>query len=225
MNTASHIDAATDEAELAAVKSALFSNPGWLADDPELNALARAACGNVIDLEAASIKRVEKRARLIADTHRKLRAVARANLVVQAQIHSCVLSVLDCATPRALDDLLDGSLAGRIGLDRAAVLLEGETPAGCLAIRHAPDGFVDGEIGKTRSEQLGRIVRGKTDIYGDDAADLRSQALLRLSVHGRTGLFALGARDPHAFTETQGTELVNFLARVIERRLTEWTTA
>jgi hypothetical protein len=222
MNTAPQIQHDTDEAGFASVKSALLQNPEWLAEDSELNALARAACGNVVDLQAASIKRVERRARLIADTHRKLRAVAHANLAVQAQIHSCVLSVLSCRSARALDDLLDGALPGRIGLDRAAVLVEGEVPPGLMAIRRTPDGTVNAELGHTRNEALGRITHGAADIYGDEASDLRSQALLRLEIGGRQGLLALGSRDPHVFSETQGTELVSFLARVIERRLAEW---
>lgn len=222
MNTAPHIANDTDEADFARVKAAILDHPEWLADDADLKAAAQSACGNVVDLQAASIKRVEKRARMIADTHRRLRAVARANLTVQAQVHSCVLSVLDCRNPRALDDLIDREIPPRLGLDRAAVLIEGEVPPGLMAIRRAPEGTADAEIGRTRNEALGRVTHGKADIYGDEAADLRSQALLRIDVAGRTGLLALGSRDPHAFTETQGTELVHFLARVIERRLTEW---
>lgn len=222
MNTASQIQEDTGEVGFACVKSALLQNPQWLAEDSELNALARAACGNVVDLQGASIKRVERRARLIADMHRKLRAVAHANLAVQAQIHSAVLSILDCRTARALDDLLDGPLPSRIGLDRAAVLVEGDVPPGLTAIRSAAQGAADAELGRTRNEALGRITHGKAGIYGGEAADLRSQALLRLDIGGRPGLLALGARDPHVFSEAQGTELASFLARVIERRLAEW---
>jgi uncharacterized protein YigA (DUF484 family) len=222
MNTAYGIERDTDASALLAVKEILSQHPHLLAEDAELNALARAACGNVVDLQAASIKRVERRARMIADTHRKLRAVARANLAVQAQIHACVLSLLDSATPRALDDLLDRFLAGRIGLDRAALLVEAEVPPGLMAIRRAPAGFVDAELGRTRAEALGRVTHGKVEIYGEGATDLRSQALLRLDIAGRPGLFALGSRDAHTFAESQGTELVNFLARVIERRMGAW---
>ncbi len=212
----------TDGASLARVKAALLDHPEWLAEDGELHALARAACGNVVDLQGASVRRVERRARMIADTHRRLRAVARANLAVQAQIHACALSIMDAASARALDDLLDGPLPARLGLDRAAVLVEADTPPGLMAIRSAPAGLTDSEIGRTRGEALGRIARGKPDIYGDDAADLRSQALVRLDIAGRTGLLALGSRDPDVFSEHQGVELVHFLARVIERRLAAW---
>jgi len=36
------------------------------------------------------------------------------------------------------------------------------------------------------------------------------------------GMLALGSRDPLLFQELQGTELVNFLARAVERSLRFW---
>lgn len=223
MNSAPESCADTGVDSLDRVKAALLENPDWLADDADLHALAQAACGNVVDLEAAAIKRLERRARKIADAHRSLRAVARANLAVQSQIHACALSVMDAASARELDDLLAGPLPARLGLDYAAALIEGEVPPNLSAIRTVREGLTDETLGRTRTEMLGRVARGRPELFGEAGSGLRSQALVRIAPSGRTGLFVLGSRDPHAFGENQGTELVNFLARVIERRLGAWT--
>jgi len=36
------------------------------------------------------------------------------------------------------------------------------------------------------------------------------------------GLLAFGSADPHGFTEDMGSELVAFLARVVERTAERW---
>ena len=55
-------------------------------------------------------------------------------------------------------------------------------------------------------------------IFGEGAGLVHSAALARLRPgrHMSTGMLALGARNS-AFQPSQGTELISFLARVLER--------
>lgn len=59
-------------------------------------------------------------------------------------------------------------------------------------------------------------------LYGQQGARVKSEAVVRLDFNGHDGLMALAARDPHLFESGQGTELLNFLARAIERMIVQW---
>jgi hypothetical protein len=49
-------------------------------------------------------------------------------------------------------------------------------------------------------------------------------AMVRMAIWepSRQGLLAFGSPDPEGFTEDMGTELVAFLARVVERTAERW---
>jgi uncharacterized protein YigA (DUF484 family) len=53
---------------------------------------------------------------------------------------------------------------------------------------------------------------------------VQSQALLRVDISMDTppAILAFGSRDPHMFTDGQGTELISFLAGVVERNFRHW---
>ena len=61
-------------------------------------------------------------------------------------------------------------------------------------------------------------------VFGPQAADLRSEALMQLDLgKGRLpGLLAFGSEDPHMFRPTHGTDLLTFFAGVFERQMQRW---
>jgi len=65
---------------------------------------------------------------------------------------------------------------------------------------------------------------GDPELFGPGAGLVRSQALIRLQISSETpeGLLAFGSREPDMFHQGQGTELVCFLARVVERCIRSW---
>ena len=71
-------------------------------------------------------------------------------------------------------------------------------------------------------EQLLASARG--ELFGAAAGLVRSEALIRLSIGDATpeALLALGSRDAEHFQEGQGTELLGFLARVVEGSIRGW---
>ena len=62
------------------------------------------------------------------------------------------------------------------------------------------------------------------EIFGEASGLVRSEALVRLRISLRTpaGLLAFGSRDPERFGPSQATELLNFLARVLEHCIRTW---
>jgi len=61
-------------------------------------------------------------------------------------------------------------------------------------------------------------------LFGEDAPRVRSMAMVRMAVFEpvRQGLIAFGSPEPEGFTPDMGSELVAFLARVVERTAERW---
>jgi uncharacterized protein YigA (DUF484 family) len=67
-------------------------------------------------------------------------------------------------------------------------------------------------------------IGGLEAIYGGGANLVQSQALLRVDISMDTppAILAFGSRDPKMFQPGQGTEMVSFMARVVERAFRSW---
>ncbi len=73
---------------------------------------------------------------------------------------------------------------------------------------------------------LEEVDAGLADLYGAAAGNVRSQALVRITIREGLppGLLALGHRDPMHYATGLATEQVEFLGGVIERCLRKWLT-
>jgi len=88
--------------------------------------------------------------------------------------------------------------------------------------------LVDGQVdlllgGPQRLARMGFVPTAR-GLFGDRADRVQSMAMVRMAMWepSRQGLLAFGAFDPEGFTEDMGTELVAFLARVVERTAERW---
>jgi uncharacterized protein YigA (DUF484 family) len=61
-------------------------------------------------------------------------------------------------------------------------------------------------------------------LFGERAETIKSMAMVRMALWepSRQALLAFGSSDELGFTEDMGTELVAFLARVVERTAERW---
>lgn len=174
----------------------------------------------VVDIATAARNRMQAEIRKLKATNEALVALAKANLAVQAQTHSAVLALLEAETLAAFDRKLAGRVAGALNVDVIRIFIEGHAPlrtAECI-LGAAPD-LVRSLLGEG-AERLGPVDRRFADaLYGPQAGRQQSEALVRLDIAGRTGVLCLAARDHDGFTPEQGSDLLHFLARVLERRL------
>ena len=152
---------------------------------------------------------------------------ARTNLNLLTRIHACVLALLEAQNFEQMIAIVTGDLAVYLDLDIAALMIESTSPE-AMQIRRAdirvvPHGQVDSWMG-TKSVVLRGDIAGDPEIYGEGAGLVRSEALLRLEVShaAPVGMLAFGSRQPDIFQDGQGTELVGFLARVVERCIGAW---
>jgi uncharacterized protein YigA (DUF484 family) len=210
--------------EPAAVRRFLADNPDFLREDlgllDELG--LRLAAGNVVDFGPAALARVHAAQQREALQRQQLEEIARANFSAQAQTHGAVIDLLEA---RGLGDLavrLDHLARHRFGLAAGVIALEGDA---------APEswrGLVEGQVdmilgGDHRLARMG-FAPTALGLFAAGSAEIRSMAMVRMAIWepSRQALLAFGSADPEGFTPDMGTELVAFLARVVERTAERW---
>jgi uncharacterized protein YigA (DUF484 family) len=209
--------------EPAAVRRFLADNPEFLREDlgllDELG--LKIAAGNVVDFGPAAIARVHAAHQREALQRQQLEEIARANFSAQAQTHGAVVDLLDARNQADLAARLDHLAQHRFGLAAAVIALEGErAPAGWKLLI---DGQVDMILGGQGLARMG-LLPTALGLFDERQGEIRSMALVRMAIWepSRQGVLAFGSTDPEGFTADMGSELVAFLARVVERTAERW---
>jgi uncharacterized protein YigA (DUF484 family) len=211
--------------EPVAVRRFLSDNPEFLTgDDGLLGELGlKVAAGIVVDFGPAALARVHAAHQREASQRQQLEETARANFSAQAQTHGAVIDLLDARNHTDLARRIDELAQQRFGLAAAVIALECDTgsPVGWKML-------VDGQVdllldGPQRLARMGFVPTAR-GLFGDRADRVQSMAMVRMAIWepSRQGLLAFGAFDPEGFTADMGTELVAFLARVVERTAERW---
>ncbi|THD70936.1 DUF484 family protein [Phenylobacterium sp.] len=210
----------------ASVRRFLSDNPEFLTGDDGLLdelGLKVAAGGNVVEFAPAAMARIHAAHRQEATQRQHLEETARANFAAQAQTHGAVVDLLDARNNSDLARRVDELAQQRFGLAAGVIALETEAhpPAGW---RMLVEGQVDMILGGP--QRLARMGFAPTamGLFGERAEAIASMAMVRMAIWepSRQGLLAFGSADPEGFTEDMGTELVAFLARVVERTAERW---
>ena len=181
----------------------------------------------VVDLQAFMVERLRGDIRQLKDQQRELVTTTRANMNSQNRIHAAVLFLLDAQNFEQLIQTIATDLAVLLDLDVACLVVESnglDIPhVHRSGVRVVEPGRIDEWLG-TRDVALRSDVHGDPELYGPGAGLVRSEALIRLQISSETpqGLLAFGSREPDMFHDGQGTELIGFLARVVERCIRSW---
>ena len=207
------------------VRRFLSDNPGFLTGDTALMAelgLKPDAANNVVEFGPAALARVHEAHKRESSARKHMEATARANFAAQAQTHGAVVDLLDARNHADLARRVDELAQLRFGLAAGVVALEGpeRTPAGW---RTLVEGGIDAVIGHQRVALMG-FQPTALGLFGERAPVIRSMAMVRMAIWepARQGLLAFGSSDENGFTADMGTELVAFLARVVERTAERW---
>jgi uncharacterized protein YigA (DUF484 family) len=182
--------------------------------------------GEVVDLQHAMVGRLRTELVRSAKQHGDLIDAGRSNQHSQARIHATVLRLLSARSLDHLLELMTTDLVGLLDIDAVALCLEtgSVAPATSHGIRILPDGTIAKVVGAERDVTLRDNVKGDRRLFGEAAGLVRSDALLRLVVReeGPAALLALGSREARRFHPGQGTELLAFLAHVMEHSICTW---
>jgi uncharacterized protein YigA (DUF484 family) len=146
----------------------------------------------------------------------------------QDRINKAVLSLLGAHSFEHLIEVITTDLALLLEVDVVMLCIEATEGAPARprtdGLQILAPGAVDRLIADGRTVLLRDEVQGDREIFGAGAGLVRSDALLRLKVSRKAppGLIAFGTRHPGYFNPGQGTELLTFLARILEHCIREW---
>ncbi|MGV6839331.1 MAG: DUF484 family protein [Planktomarina sp.] len=224
----------------SALRDSIISNPDVILDDPDvmraLMAANEAGSSNVVDLRGVAMNRLETRLVRLEDTHRSVVAAAYDNLAGTNQIHRAILHMLEPATFPEFLDVLKNDISDTLRVDFIRLVLETNQAAPDASLDRfedilvpAPPGFIVSYLNtarrRTSSKVVLRQVQADDDlIYGEKAGFIQSEACLKLDLGPgmMPGLLVLGSDDPHQFTPSQGTDLLNFFTSALERTMRRW---
>lgn len=218
----------------AAVRAFLKSHPDFLVDNPDLLEVltppAQHNGGNVTDLGHFMARRLQEQIARLKLEQRELISTGRANQTAQDQVHRAVMVMLDATSFEHLVHIVTRDLADVLDVDVVTLCAEahngsatpGRAPTGGVFVLEP--GTIDALVGPGSRARLGSDLPADPAIFGPAAGLVRSQALIRLSASRRApaGLLAIGSRDDDKFDASHGTELLDFLARVLERLFRAW---
>lgn len=187
---------------------------------------ANSAGSDVIDLQCAMLDRMRSELAEREEKSSELIDFSRSNLQSQNRTHAAVIALLSSRSLDHMLEILSIDLAGLLNVDAVALCLEGRTvaPSSSQGVRVVPTGTIDRIVEVSRTVTLRNDIEGDFRIYGEAQGLVRSEAMLRLSVRDDApcALLALGSRDPARFHSGQGSELLTFLARIMEHCIRTW---
>lgn len=216
------------------VKSFLAANPEFLVTNVDLFEQlvppSAVAGDQVLDLQQFMISRLQAHVRSLKDMQREMIEASSLNSLVLTQVHQVVLTLLDA---RSFEQLVEyiaapSGLSKTVALTSAVLCIEESPLWGALPLRGISvleKGAVDRMMGGSREGlRLSAHIVGDKAIFGPLAPAVRSEALVRLTIAPDLppALLALGAANAEQFHPDQGSDLLEFLARVVERTLRRW---
>lgn len=224
-----------------ALRSQILSDPNVILEDPQiikalLNAEETARGDKVVDMRGVAMSRLETRLDQLENTHQNVISAAYDNVSTTQQVHRALLTMI---APMDFDEFLlnlDTAVADCLRIRAVRLVLESgdanpdtrlNPVSGTLSL--LPPGFIATYVTKghhTRAHPviLRQVAQGNVSVYGTAAADIRSEAVVRLDLgpDRAPGLLVLGADKPDHFAPGQATDLLELYCRVCERLVRSW---
>ncbi len=218
-----------------AVADYLRRHPDFLIDRPDLIAVLTPPThhqgDDVVDLQRFMLESLRDELKSLRSRENRLLNAAEERDASQSRVQEAALALLEARSFEQLIRTVNVRIAELLGVASARLCVEtGEQiagPPGKAGVVVIEPGTIDKWMRRTDDIVLVGGAPGRRAIFGDDAGEVRSYALLRLGFGAKApgGLLALGASDADGFHPRQGTELLAFLAHVLEHCVRRWLTA
>jgi uncharacterized protein YigA (DUF484 family) len=178
---------------------------------------------------------MSKRLDELSETHSTVVSTAYDNLATANQINRAILALLDPQSFAAFLSFLETTLADSLNVDIARLCLESpvvringqkQTEYGqgvSFLLPTTISKYVAGGA-QPRPVTLRKTAPASAEIYGDQAENIKSEALIviQLGADKQPGVLALGSTDPDQLSSGQATDLLLFYGAVFERVMRRW---
>jgi uncharacterized protein YigA (DUF484 family) len=216
----------TDELSDEQVSNFLSKHPNFLEENPEtlqsMMVPSRWSGDGVADMQKFMLEQLRGEIDNLRDCAQDVIETSRTNMSVQTRTHTAVLALLSAPNFNQLISVISEDFPLLLDIDVSIIGFEPANSPDTELQNDAVTGYLPGDvnrlIGPDQDVVLMQNVNDDGSLFGEGAGLVHSAALARLRPGRRTptGLLALGARGS-AFYPGQGTELIGFLARVLER--------
>jgi uncharacterized protein YigA (DUF484 family) len=221
------------EQDAEGIAQYLRAHPDFLTERPDLlrdlTPPSRWDGDAVVDLQSMMLDRLREESQDLRDAANLLIATTRSNILIQTRTHAGVMALLGADGLERILHVIRFDLPLLLDVDAVSLCLEtGETGSAALGageIQWLAGGSADGLLGG--ADKQFALLEDASDngaVFGETAGLVRSAAYVRINAGDNlpVGILALGARERGAFHPGQGSDLVNFLARVAELCLRRW---
>ncbi|MGH7022876.1 MAG: DUF484 family protein [Caulobacteraceae bacterium] len=182
----------------------------------------RLDAANIVDFGPVALSRAAAAHKRETNQRKRLEAVSRANFAAQTRTHASVIDLIEAVDLADLARRADCVARLQFGLLTGVVALESAecSPPGW---RQLAPGQVDLLIGRRKPFRMGAVPTA-IGLFGELGPIVGSVALVRLVIgpERRDGVIAFAGIETDAFTADMGSDLVTFLARVVERTAERW---
>ncbi len=179
----------------------------------------------VVDMQQFMLERLREEIDNLRNCAQDVIETSRVNMSTQNRTHAAVLAVLAAGDFDHLVRIIGDDLPLLLDVDVVTIGFEPSKTRGLVSpnIQRYAEDYVDSCLGAENNVLLLNEVDDDGTIFAAAAGLVRSAALgrLRPGLSMPSGMLALGSRG-HAFHPGQGSELIWFLTRVVERCVNRW---
>ena len=220
--------------ESEAVAEFLRLHPNFLVDNPNLIATLTPPSHHqhegVVDLQRFMLESMREELGSLKSRENRLLEAAEERDASQSRVQEAALAILEAHSFEHLIRTVNKRITQLLCIASVRLCIETSEAIPGLAVKAGviviEAGTIDKWMRRTDDIVLVGGAPGRRVIFGRNASDVRSYALLRLNFGPKLpgGLLALGSSDADGFHPRQGTELIGFLARVLETCIRRWLT-
>ncbi len=193
-----------------------FENHAELAEAMSL--VPRVQGPGVIDMQQAILKRLRSEIDRLKTERTEIIANSKQNQIVQNRIQAAVISIIQATTFEKMIHVVTHELPELLDVDFITLAIEANADAPKRVPVRGVYVLAPGAIGSTCATR-----RSCCCCTGRACASARPWASPRpRSTGSPDGVMCFGSRDPEAFGPEQATELLFFLAKVLENTIRAW---
>ena len=234
MTTQANIETPIEAPTAEQISAYLDQHPGFFDEHPDLLAGLRLS-----HTSGKAVSLIERQVQVLRDENENLKGrllelvtVARDNDHLSGRMHQMTLDLLQAGSLVALLDTLEDHLRNEFKADAIALHLTGldesrqhDTGARALVLDTHSRELFPTALGEGKP-QCGRLKQQQLEcLFGNDATDIESAAVIPLGNHGQNGLLAIGSREVHRFNPCMGTLFLTHLGELLVILLRSHVTA